>query len=567
MHTPVSLRSLFLSAAAACALAACGGGSDDSPPPPPPPPPGVTLSGVAATGAPLVGATVDAKCNGSSGSTTTSSTGAYTLALTTGGLPCVLRVTPAGGGTVLHSVAQTSGTAHLTPLSQLVVTSLAGAAPDTYYAGFDATVAAAQTATAVQAAKARVVATLKAGGADFSAFGDVITAALAVGNPFDQALDALALRMTAQALTLTALTDAVRLASPANTAPKAGTVSLPPEALLQPASPSCSALRSGVYRVIVPAIANVGEHSTETFALNAVTGVTTGTDPSDVGQITGKGNCIYDTPTGELVVSPAGVLVFRMQENGVHRLGFGFLEQTHQLADLAGSWNSLGYERNSAGTRYDPESIGATVSANGDVSVTSYCPGVLTCTPLTSPPSINFNVLPSGGFGLSNTVSQGRDPFFAYRAGNGELMLAGIAGNGSFTLWTPQRTNGLPALNAHAVTWGIWLNSQLRSTLSFTLSDFDTTALDAATMSYTRVSRTDGHSETLSVNQPRNGLYFRAEGTATATIGPTAGTTVPVREFTSLPMRGMGLSVLSMPTLFYATGVPLGGYFFSITQP
>jgi len=562
---------MWLPLAAALALTACGGGSDDSPATPPVQ--GVTLSGTAAMGAALAGATVEAKCNGSSGSTTTAANGSYTLVLTSGSLPCALRVTPLGGGVVLHSIAQGGSTAHLTQVSHLVVASLAGDDPANYYGAFSDSVAGFLTVTAVQGAKARVVATLKFGGADFSTVGDVLSAPLVAGNLFDQALAALAQRMAVQGVTLSALTVAVHRASPNNTTPTPGTVALPPEALLQPASATCNSLRSGLYRVVMPKASNAGEYATATVSFDAVAGTfaTTNVGGSFNGQFTSTGACSYSLSNGgQMVVSQAGLVIMRTLEDGAsgnQRLVIAFPEQTHTLAELSGDWQSMGFEHNDAGTAYGAQTIAWTVSANGAVGVTSVCPGVATCTTFNPPVSVNFTVLPTGGFGLSNTVDTEREPVFAYRAGNGDLMLIGIANNGSFGLWTPQRTNGLPVLNTRGLTWGIWLNALLRPTPTFSQSDFDTTALDPATMSYTRVSRTDGHSETLSVNQPRNGLYYRAAGTATATIGPTAGNTVTINEFTSLPLRGMGVSALSMPSLFYAAGVPVGGYFLSVTQP
>jgi hypothetical protein len=326
-------------------------------------------------------------------------------------------------------------------------------------------------------------------------------------------------------------------------------------------SATCSSLRSGTYRVIVPQMANAGEFSTETISLNALTGAITSSTPGGGGQLTSTGNCTFSTGTnGEVVVSTAGVLAFRTQEPGGVRLGLGFPEQTIALADLAGDWQMLGYERNDGTGLYEAVAGSATISAAGAFTVTRYCPDVKNClatlpTPL---PVINLSVnAAAGGFNLVNSTDNWTSRTFAYRNGAGDLMLADISGNGSISLWTQQRTNTLPAVASRLVSWGVWTNPSLVSANAPSLSDFTTTAVDATAGSWTRVSNIDGHSETLFANNPHAGLTFRAEGTATT----TSGATVVVREFASLPLRGMGVSVLSLPNL---SG---GAFFLSITTP
>ena len=325
-------------------------------------------------------------------------------------------------------------------------------------------------------------------------------------------------------------------------------------------SPTCSSLRSGTYRVIVSVMASAGQYSTDTMTLNAATGVTTGTDPGDVGQLTSTGNCTFNTDAGgQAVVSSAGVLVFRTVETSGTRLGIAFPEQTIVVADLAGDWRKLGFERGDTGM-YAADFGEATIAANGGFTITRYCPDVKTC--LASIPVMNINLSPNtaGGFNLVNTTQSWTDRVFAYRSGS-DLMMVSLAGNGSFSLWTQQRTNTLPTVGTRSTTWGVYTNASLLSPAVPSLSDFTTTAVDMAAGSLTRVSEIDGHAETISINAPYPGLNFRAEGTAVATKGPNAGSNVTVREFAALGLRGMGISVLSLPTL---SG---GSYFLAVTPP
>lgn len=335
----------------------------------------------------------------------------------------------------------------------------------------------------------------------------------------------------------------------------------PPPTSPPPAvSASCSSLRSGTYRVIVPQMANVGEYATELMRIDAAAGTTTAVaNPTDVGQLTPTGNCTFTGGNGgEVVVSTAGVVVFRGDEGGTLRMGLAFPEQTIALADLAGDWQMLGYERNDGTGLYEAVAGSATISAGGALTVTRYCPDVMNCLTTLPTPTINLSVnAAGGGFNLVNSTDNWTSRTFAYRSGSGDLMLADISGNGSISLWTQQRTNALPAVTSRSVSWGVWSNPSLVSANAASLSDFTTTSVDATAGSWTRVSNADGHSETLFANTPHAGMSFRAEGTATA----TGGATVVVREFASLPLRGMGVSVLSLPNL---SG---GAFFLSVTPP
>lgn len=123
-------RSSFTAAAAAAAitsllLTACGGGGDGTPTATPTTPAAGTtataqLSGVAATGAPIAGATVRAvNAAGASATAVTGSDGRYTLSISEGA-PYALTVTDSSGA-VWYSYAPAAGTAHITPLTTLAL--------------------------------------------------------------------------------------------------------------------------------------------------------------------------------------------------------------------------------------------------------------------------------------------------------------------------------------------------------------------------------------------------------------------------------------------------------------
>lgn len=109
-----SLATLAACGGSSCiGLDSCGGGS---------PAPNLAISGTAATGAALAGATVSVSCVQGSGSALSDSGGRYTVALNAT-LPCILTAT--SGSTNLHSVAFAGGTFNTTPETELMLVYLA----------------------------------------------------------------------------------------------------------------------------------------------------------------------------------------------------------------------------------------------------------------------------------------------------------------------------------------------------------------------------------------------------------------------------------------------------------
>ncbi|MEO6280823.1 hypothetical protein [Roseateles sp.] len=178
----LSLRRVALLAATAATLAGCGGGGSAAVTPPLTPPAApapaasapapaiamVTLTGVAARGAPIVGGSVTAACI--SGPATvalpTSATGTWTVDVPANTLPCALQVSGGTAGGVanpltLHSLAVAAGRVNITPLTDLTIARAAGKSPATWFAGL----AAAPTGTRLDTAAAltQLLATLVAG--------------------------------------------------------------------------------------------------------------------------------------------------------------------------------------------------------------------------------------------------------------------------------------------------------------------------------------------------------------------------------------------------------------------
>jgi hypothetical protein len=559
IQNPIRCSAVIL--AALSLVTACGGGGGGGASAPVTPT-ALTLSGTAATGAAIAGKTVDARCATGSLSTTTAADGSFTLSLSGGTLPCMLRTTTASGA-VLHSVASGSGssaTVNITPVTQLIVASLLAADPASVFATFDASTPVS--AAAIATAQAAVLSTLKAGGIDFSALGDPIAGTLKVGNPFDVALDLLALALTNSGTTLSALTSTVATVAASvasGTVAGNGAATLPAEMLLRPAAANCAALRSGTYRGVVPTAQSTLAAETNLIDLDATTLKVTYRNDGSSEILQANGACRFKGGGGsEFVVSPAGVLVVR--SNNANGASFGlavaFPEQTHALAELAGAWNVLGMQRNAAGG-YTAIAAGATLDAAGNRSAVTWCQNDATwgvaaadCAAVTSNlPTVKVDA--AGGFdNVDAATGAAFGRIFAYRAGNGDLMFAKVDADGSFQIATRQRTNTLPTVGTASTSWNDYLGASLTQPVPIDVTANTIQSVDTVAQSWVRLHRTVGvnaadHPETLLANNPRNGYNLRVAATG---VMASDGSTVTVREFTALPLRGMGVSALILPS-------------------
>lgn len=469
---------------------------------------------------------------------------------------------------MLHSVASGSGavaTANITPLTQLVVASLAIADPASQYAGFNSILAAAISNAAVAAAQANIVAVLKAAGIDFTAIGDLISGTLrpktaaAVGDAYDQLLDGLASATARSGTTLATLTTAVINArSGALPAPIA---SLPAELLLARATPTCAAMRSATYRIVTPTSNATMADQAGLAVFDAATMRITRPDGS-TGTWVANGTCRFTDQgtaySADVVVSRAGVLVGRYtRDNGVtYRNFIGFAEQVHTLADLAGNWNTLGM--NPVATGFVGNAGSATLDAAGVLTAAATCQNNSTwavdvCASLNGallslvPP---FVIDTAGGFdGIDSTTLAVTGRAFAYRAGSGVLMLVSLGKSGGFSFWTPQKDLALPEVGVATTSWNLDMVAGLTSASSTYERGSVVTSVNQAAGSYGRTQETPGtnndHPETLFVNNPRPGFLFRDAGTSTAVDGSLQ----TINKFTALRTQGMGFSPLLLPGL------------------
>lgn len=557
---------LALTTATLLGLSACGG---DDASPTTAAATSTTFSGTAATGAAMAGATVSISCASGSGTATTAANGSYTASITGITLPCALKATSSDGNTVLYSVttpstsANSAQVANITPLTQLLVASLAGTDPATFFTNFSAN-ASSVTTSSVSTAQTAVLTTLTTAGLDVSSLTDLLTGTLVAassstsGNAYDLVLDALKTQLTASGTTLDTLTTTVAAASPAasttTTTTTTNTPSLPAAQLLKAADSNCSALRSGDYWAITP---TKGGNLTNQFAsgsYNASTKTATNLLGSST-VLSDNGACQYLAADGvsNVAVSQAGIAVTQyLDGGGVSRLGFAIPKQTIAVSELAGTWISLNFEMNDAGTSYVGASATATVSAAGVLSNVVGCNGaVAASTCAASTDAMSFQANSDGALNLVDTTDNSTSRAFAYRAGSGSLMIVTVDGDGSLAFFAKQRTLTLPAVGTvNPKSWFVRTSNVLVANALGTSYTTTVTSTDATAGSYVRTQNTStgavDYSETILINNPRNGYNFRAA--ASGVTSSVSGTT-NIRERTSMGLPGTGLSVQSIPSL------------------
>ena len=340
----VSRPAFVVAAIATAVLAACGSDADggiagNSGGGPTAAPASLQLSGVAATGAAMAGAAVKAKCASGAGSATTGSDGRYALAVEGGALPCVLEASD--GTTTLHSVAPaaegSAATAHITPLTELLLAQLTGAEPAALYS------------------------TLAAAGMDTAALDNLLAGALTAGSGsgYDGVLDELKATLARSATSLPELAASAAGASgngaaggaggTQGTAGAAGTddaaqAALPAELLLKPAAAGCKSLRASDYWVVVTGRRGadavqrwqlqVDKDNGRAASLLRYTSADSGVLGSEREALSRLGDCHYGSSDGgQWVVSPAGVVA------GFTAASEAFVAvpvQPHALGDLVG---------------------------------------------------------------------------------------------------------------------------------------------------------------------------------------------------------------------------------------
>lgn len=524
---------------AAAALAACGDGNNGGggSGPPPPAADSITLSGTAARGAALAAAAVGVKCASGTPaavSATTAGSGAYSVTLEGAGLPCVLRVTGAGGE-VYHSVVAGSASsgsfvANLSPLTDMMVAQLAGSAPAAFYDGFGS--GAAVSAAALSQAAAYVKSAISKV-ADLGSMNPA-TDALVVGNALDQVIEAAVTGLAAAGVPLASATQAIA-ANPA--APTVLASALAAKAA------DCAWLKSGSYRFVDPYDDGSPPQMSGRFQVDAA-GLG-GVDPE--GQaftMTSDGACQFSLVETDfvtrLLVASSGVIVIQGESlvDTERNFALAIPDQTLPLAEFAGTWNAVSWAPLGAapgtgwvGTVYD-----VTIDTGGQITALADCVGLAPCVPESGQRS-RLVVNPAGGFDEVLPDGSIWSRVFLYKDLAGRRVAVWITPERQLVVAVPKAAQSLPAAGLVTVFREVVLRGN--GLIDSARSDSSTvTGVDAATKTVARIRASNNLADSQRYDTPRDGVRYRAANTCA--IG---GTAVPCGESVALPAQGIGFTV------------------------
>lgn len=586
----MKMRTLTLALISAGLLAACGGGGSSDDKKSTVTTGNVTLTGVVASyEAPLPSASVTIKCAAGNGTATADSTGSYNVTLQNAALPCVLKAS--GSTLVMHSVAPSDGNTtntevvvNISPLTELLVAQLTGADPESFMETVTTTqLTGLVTTTQVRTAQTSVLETLVTAGVTTTGLTDLLSGALSfsgTGTSYAITLTDLGSSLSSSGSTLESLSDSIAATAAGTSAAGSATAtaatstpSLPAELLLKAKAATCDALRSTTYRVVMfQPSTTTGSNDTVTeinsMSFDAATLTATWADDNSTEvwtPVSGE-TCRFTNPDGvDIAISPAGVAVARAADNStgtpVYRLAMAFPEQTHAVADLAGTWNTIGWQSNNS-TLLDVDAGTFVLSSAGAITRARCFDEAVsaadsTCTEQTTLlPNLTANT--AGGFDLigTDTTDPWRDRTFFYRAGNGDLMMVSINATGEFMLASKQRTLTLPSVGMVTSHWNFYLNTANQSVTPVDQTGNTVASLDNSNGRWTRtawnVTSAVTYPQTLEINKARNGYVHRLPATD---VTQSDGSTRNVREFYSLTMRGMGISPVYLPNTSTTTSV------------
>lgn len=542
-----------LALVACAAVAACGGGGGPEEPAPQQSS-SITIAGTAAKGAALARAAVSIKCAAGTGTATTLGDGTYNVKITGANLPCALKVVGTEGS-VFHSVVPGTGSsgtfaANITPLTEMLVAQLGGAAPGSFYDAFGSTTTVS--ATALTAAIAYVRAAV-AGTTDLKGFNPV-TDTLVVGNPLDQKIDAVMAAFAAAGVTLQELAATIA----AN--PAAPTVISAP---LAPRATDCAWLKSGKYRMINPYETDP-LWKAHVMTVNAAALTASHQEAPNL-TLTPNGGCQYTIAetdyTNTVMVSAGGVLVVFSQSttDATDRsMTIGLPEQTLPVSTLAGTWNIAGWDSASGsatGPGYVAQSDELTFDATGVLVSGRECIGLAACTAKTGPlPTFTANAT-AGGFDVAEGATAiGRA--FVYKTLAGKAVMVFVSNDGQFFVGTPNQALGAPPVVSSVSNFSEFILNGTGTIGTLLDHSVTVTAVDAVANSAMRLRASDNRVDTIAYDNPRNGLRYRAGNTCTFN---GAATNCPA--MVQFQLQGMGITlsqsvgITTPASAFYAVSI------------
>lgn len=518
--------------AAALALSACGGGGGDSAPPDTPQ--SQKISGVAAVGAALPGATVNITCSSGSATATTGTDGTYSAPVSGASLPCVVTATSADGKTVLHSLIAGAGaigssgaTANITPLTELLLAQFAGQDPAKYVAGFTSTTTV--TASDVTAAQSALIQALKSAGFDASGISDFLggTITAGTGQGYDGVLDQLQATLTSAGVTLTDLSTAVASTNGSSSTAAGSTLGT----VMAPANSACPALKSGDHRLV-----KFSDGSAQVVGIDAVK-LTVAMGGSSYQLTPGSTACDFslnDTGSTRVLVAKSGMTVWTNGSGGTGTLSLSMPKQTVDPSAVNGNYLYALLSGPEQGT------FGTNNYTKGVVTAATNCTVNAPCAPDLNAPYGHMVATSDGGVDWVDDAGGAVDAHaYGFQNAQGNTVFVVALTGGGVGIFAQQTALSVPAVGTPNSFWQATVTA---SGLIPVSEDSNTvTAVNGSTVTRTFA---DNHTDQISYNDPFNGLRHRALNACTNTLGAPRN----CREVWHLPLGGLSLAWYGLPS-------------------
>jgi hypothetical protein len=525
---------------------------------------GVTISGFAATGnAMAAGSNVSAICTGGSGSTTTNADGSYKLSAN-GALPCYLRATDSNDSTLqFHSIAtgsDTTTTANISPLTELVVAQVVGAAmspSDAFDKGAAPTALIASSLD--QAVSTTMTALNNAGISGVTGLTGVnpiksTTFKPAIngqnGDALDQAIDSLNSALSNASSSIGQLANVMATTTTAVQA----TASIAAYTPSQPFTSACPSLRNLKHRMVTLE----GQYHTITpiAGTNTLSGISDWNQAGTVSmtwvnspqqhdnycKFTFTSTSNYAGSGTGAVSKASGVISIKGVINGSPYLAIAFPDQNIPISALAGNWNTIGFDSTSNRSKY----LTFSLDAAGNASSFQSCSGSFasTCTSLNGGGTVAVDTSSAGGYIFTDSDGLVHHAY-AFRGASGNIsLIVANANRTGITVAAQQRTLKPPKVVGSPIDYAeieTYLNNNL-----FTVGYWDNAVVvnemtNASTYKRTRTidnNQSDGRIDYVTINTPRPGMRIRPNNTCTlGVVGHVCPDTVQI------PLPDMGMNV------------------------
>jgi hypothetical protein len=523
----------------------------------------LTLGGVAATGAAISGGSVDVKCKTGVGSATTNADGSYTVTITDGVGPCLLRaIDPITKITLFSFVEKDSTSANINPITQLVVANVLSDDPSTAFAAFTDSVTSKITTSNiangmvnVRAATATLGVDGDMSGIDFMKAKMTAATSTVAGDATDKKIDALMATLAAADKKISDLTNQLKtVISASDAAAKMNNLVGNSKYSL----PNCPYARSGDIWVLdmkglQPMGFNLDFSDPTNMKLKSLTDNTVSTINAKIDSQNNSIPCAFTS------IVDGGIVEYRISEGGVGVWvkpdinNFGLLvpqQKTNNLTDdsFVGSFPSMAFIKEKSSDFRMALPMNFVIDSSGEMKayecdlsklipsciteITSNDPDTTTCIP-----QENGTLICNSRDGMSSTAvlytSGGQTTIFM------ALTNMNIEGDeyGGLMVMTKAAPMKLPSAGEERSAGSAWfagVNSNSRTVYSRETYQQKVETVTPSTNSYTIRSNGDSAVTTRYINTPATGFWYSTfDGEKFVGISSPSGWSIAIVKWNS----------------------------------